>query len=597
MGLTRPYFVSRGAWATRGLALAVVALNVGEVGLQVELSNWNRRFFNAAQDMNRAAFLHEALLFPAFVAPLVCAYSLEAFLSGTMRMRWRAWLCRQCLDLWLRDHAYYRLQWLEGGGADNPDQRISDDVSSFVDTTWNLSVSFLYSVIGLFSFVSILWGLSGSIDVPLPLVSALRLPGYLVWGALIYAVIGTFFIHRVGRPLVRIGFVQQQREADFRFALVRLREHAESVALYGGEIAERRVLRGRFDMLLDNTWRRIKRNFALSLASSTYNNAATVVPWVLASGRYFAGAVKFGDVTQAAGAFGQVRHHLSVIVDRYHDIANWRATVERLAGFAAAVQAVRPPEGARAGMPISSMAPPSAQRVSITQVAAGAERDGVSDGLNTIDRIVGEGASLTLYDVATNAPDGRPIGAPLTLVVAQGERVLLAGASGAGKTTLLRAIAGLWPFGSGTVLLPGHEMLVLSQRPYLPLGTLRSAVCFPRSTADFTAEQVADALTRVGLGRLVVDVDREADWSHVLSLGEQQRVAFGRAVLARPGVLVLDEASSALDPEAEHAMYSLIATELPGAIVLSVGHRDSLEAHHHRRVVLSRTATVVETAA
>jgi putative ATP-binding cassette transporter len=348
------------------------------------------------------------------------------------------------------------------------------------------------------------------------------------------------------------------------------------------------VLRTRFQTLLDNTWSLIKRNLALSFASSSYNNGATILPWILASGRYFAGAVKFGDLTQATGAFGQVRRLLSVVVDRYGDLANWRATVERLAGFAAAVQAVRPAEGMRVSLRTNSGAPSSRAPVSITQIAGGAEREAVGVGRELIDRVVGEGASLTLSEVATNTPEGASIGAPITLVVAQGERVLLAGASGSGKTTLLRAIAGLWPFGSGTVLLPGVSTLVLSQRPYLPLGTLRAAVCFPRSTADFTTEHVTDGLTRVGLGRLVPEIDGEADWSHVLSLGEQQRVAFARVLLVQPGMLVLDEATSALDPEAEHAMYSLIVLTLPRAIVLSVGHRESLEPHHHRRVVLSR---------
>ncbi len=585
--MTRPYFFARGAWAARALVAAIVALNVSEVWVQVILSDWNRRFFNAAQDLNRPAFVHEVRLFPLFVAPLICALTLERFLSETLRMRWRAWLSRQCLDLWLRDQAYYRLQWANGG-ADNPDQRISEDAAAFVDKTVSLSVSFLYSALGLFSFVAILWRLSGSADMKLPLVGAVHLPGYLVWGALAYAVVGTLVIHRVGKPLVPLGFAKERREADFRFALVRVRENAESIALYRGEPAERRILLGRFQEVLDNTWSLIRRRVGVESATMAYSNGATVVPWLLASARYFAGEVKMGDLMQATAAFSQVRGYLSVIVYNYGEIASWRATVERLAGFAAAVSAVRAAESTPRTTGSSLTGGPRSARdgLRVSLVSGGADGGAQGDGLAVIYRVIGDGSALRLSEVATHAPDGQAIGEPISLVVSPGERVLLGGVSGSGKTTLLRVIAGLWAFGSGTVTVPAVTTLVLSQKPYLPLGSLRDAVCFPRPASDVADDDVLDALTRVGLGRLVPTRDLVADWSQILSLGEQQRVAFARTLLVRPGMLILDEATSALDGAAERSLYRLVTKELPEAIVLSVGHRDSLGEHHQRRVAL-----------
>ncbi len=581
--LTRPYFFARGRRDTWLLVSAVVALNVLEIGCDVLLSDWNRRFFNAIQTSDRGRFFHEAAIFPLLVAALLACYALEAFAAQTLRLRWREWLTAECMKLWLRGQAYYRLRWTEAK-TDNPDQRISEDVAIFVDKSVGLATSVLSSVLGLASFVFILWRLSGSLEIRLPLLGLVHIPGYLVWGALLYAALGTWFVDRVGRPLTDLEFQQERHEANFRFGLVRVRENAESIALYGGERVEREVLDTRFGALVANTRKLIRRRVALSATTNVYANAATLVPWMLAAGQYFAGKVKLGDVMQATGAFGQVRRHLSVIITNYASIATWRATVARIAEFASSVQDITD-QASQPSQP-GDDAPMSSVAIRLSMLSGELDARSQRSDRPSIS-VVRSDDDLRVVDVTTHTPEGDEIGARASFDVAAGERVLLSGPSGAGKTTLLRAVAGLWPHGAGRIERPSVRALFLSQRPYLPLGTLRDAICYPQSSGDVGDQLVRDVLRDVGLAAFAASLDVVAEWSHTLSLGEQQRVAFARVVLLRPELVVLDEATSALDEPAQSKMYALLRDRLPRAITLSVGHRASLIELHDRKVTLA----------
>jgi putative ATP-binding cassette transporter len=517
------------------------------------------------------------------LAGIIASASLGQFFGQLLRLKWRAWLTRQCLGLWMKDHAFYRIRWATTP-IDNPDQRISDGVTAFVDGTVNLATEFLSSVLILGSFATILWRLSGDGAIHLPSLGLVHIPGILVWGALLYAGIGTGLIHRVGKPLVPLHFLHERREGDFRFALVNVRENSENVALYGGEPAERAGLERRFHALLENAWNIIKRRLGLQAATSTYTNAGQIIPWLLAGQRYFAGALKFGEVTQAVGSFGHVRHALSVIVNNYSALASWRATVNRLAGFALAARETR----TLAIEPVSDLPPASQEGVRLTQVAGTSVMPPAMAGASIV-RTEGA-ATLRVTDLATRSPKGLDIGPPTSFEVAAGERVLLTGPAGSGKTTLLRVLSGIWPFGSGWVEVPKVVALFLSERTYLPLGSLRDAVCYPSPASEVAPEKVARALQQVGLVRLAPSLDEVADWSHDLCLGEQQRIAFARALLLRPGMLVLDEATSALDEATEALMYGLITSELPKAVVLSAGHNAGLVRLHTRSVTLGSSS-------
>jgi putative ATP-binding cassette transporter len=477
----------------------------------------------------------------------------------------------------MKDRAFYRIRWSRVP-LDNPDQRISEDVAAFVNGTVTLASEFLSAAVGLASFGTILWRLSGDGELRVPALGIVHVPGLLVWGAALYAALGTLLIHRVGKPLVPLHVQHEKREADFRFGLVHVRENAEIVALYGGEAVERKGLEARFRSLLDNTWDIIRRRFGLAVSSHLYSHAAQIFPWLLAGRRYFAGKMQFGDVMQAVSAFGHVRNSLSVIVNNYVALATWRATVNRLAGFAVAAHETRAlssrPEGA----------PPSRDGIRLTLLTGMSVAPVPIEG-ETILRTIGP--ELRVVELSTRSPLGAPIGGKTSFRVAPGERVLLSGPSGSGKTTLLRVVAGIWPFGTGVVEMPDVAALFLSQRTYLPLGTLRDAVTYPRAAAEVDPAAVSRAISRVGLEALVPSLDVVADWFHQLSLGEQQRIAFARALLFRPGLLVLDEATSALDPPAEAEMYGLVSHDLPDAMILSVGHHGTLEHLHTRKVFLT----------
>jgi putative ATP-binding cassette transporter len=444
---------------------------------------------------------------------------------------------------------------LQGDAADNPDQRITDDVKLFVDQTLNIGVGLLSAVVTLASFVVILWGLSSA--SPLHIFGReFAIPGYLVWGALVYAILGTALTQWIGSPLVNLDFRQQRFEADFRFNLVRVRENSEQIALLQGESAERQRLSERFGRVVDNWYAIMTRTKRLTALTASYSQAAVVFPYILVAPAYFADKIQLGGMMQTASAFSSVQQALSFFVSTYRTLAEWRAVVARLDGFE---------------MAISSAAALATKADSIDVVS--------STGSDQID----------LQQLLVRLPNGKPLVSADGFSIRSHERTLVTGPSGAGKSTLFRAIAGIWPFGSGAIAVPAKAtLMMLPQRPYFPVGSLKAAIVYPAEASAFSSERVSDALISVGLPQLASQLDEEAHWNRMLSLGEQQRLGLVRALLHAPQYLFLDEATASLDEASEAALYRLLQEKLPATTIVSIGHRSTLVALHQRNVVLTR---------
>jgi vitamin B12/bleomycin/antimicrobial peptide transport system ATP-binding/permease protein len=543
--LAVPYWRSEEWPIAWSLLLAVIGLDLGQVWLAVRLNDWRDDFFNALQDFDGNRFFVQLAVFGAIALVWMLVYVNEQYLNQYLHLRWRRWLTRRLVESWLSRRAYWRMQ-LEGA-TDNPDQRIAEDVAIFAWRSMSLLLGLLNAATTLASFLVILWGLSGPLHIPLPGGFAVTIPGHMFWAALVYAAAGTWLARRVGLPLVDLTFEQQRLEADFRYGLVRLRENAESIAFYRGEARENDGLARRFARLYDNYRALIGRQKRLAWCQSGYGRAAEVFPYLVAAPHYFARDIQLGGLMQTVAAFEQVQGALSFIVNSYGDIAAWQAVVNRLAGFAERLEALHG----------------SAEET--------VERRGEGDGVC---------ARLDL-----DLPDGAPLQEGLTVEAPSGGAVLLTGPTGAGKTTFLRAMAGLWPFGRGMVRIGGKRALFLPQRPYLPLGTLREALLYPGIAAP--ASRIPAALEAVGLAHLVAALDETADWTQRLSLGEQQRLAFARALLLEPDAIFLDEATSALDEPAEKLLYGLLRAAPWRPALVSVGHRSSLKPLHDRIVELS----------
>ena len=546
--LIKEYWQSEYKWQARGLLALIIALNLGDVYILVLLNAWNNTFYNALQKYDKGVFLHALGYFSILAGIYIVISVYEQYFQQVLEIQWRRYMTDHYIGRWLSNKNYYRLQ-LAGNETDNPDQRISDDIRMFVSSTLNLVIGVLKAFVTLGSFVFILWQLSGSLPISWG-GHVWRVPGYMVWAALGYAIIGTWMTSKIGRPLVQLNFEQQHYEADFRFSLVRLRENSESVAFYNGESNENNIFQGRFQKVFANFRALMKRQKKLTWLTSGYSQLAVIFPFLVAAPRYFSHQIQLGGLIQISSAFGRVQDSLSYFVNSYSSIAEWQAIRDRLVDF----------------------------QNHLSETESISEKAMIQTEYN-------RNSAFWVSEMTIRRPDGEVLIEKLDFKLGPSESLLITGPSGSGKSTLIRTLAGIWPFGNGRLNRPQNEgILFLPQKPYLPLGSLRDVLLYPLKPEFVTDKILKELMNACKLNEFNDRLDEVENWSQVLSLGEQQRIAFVRALLQDPKWLFLDEATSALDEPTEDFLYQQIRNRLKNTTIISVGHRQTLNRYHQSRL-------------
>ncbi len=545
-------------WIGLGFLGLILAINVAQVYLNVQFNSWYNRFYTAMQDRNAPAFSAELIMWCVIVAPLIASLVVEIYLTNWLRIRWRDWMTDHFVNRWMNNANYYRLSQV-ASGTDNPDQRIAEDIRDFISYTVTIFVQLFNTVLTLYAFTMVLWAISSQFPYSIGGFDLALIPGYLVWAAVIYSIIGTYFTHMTGRKLITLRFRQQHVEADFRFAMMRLRENAEEVALLKGEEPEKRVFKGAFERLKTNFYEIMDVTRNLNIVTGFYGNLSVIFPLLLLAPAYFAAGstMQLGVLMQTSQAFDKVQNNFSVFVSLYDTIANWKAVLDRLTTFERAMSAAE----------------------------ASAAKPGVALKPTGSDMISANGVVVSL-------PNGSPLVRLDGAAFEKGKAVLISGPSGAGKTSVFRALAGIWPFGSGELGIPENaSVMVLPQTAYLPLGTLREALAYPNPAETQDDAKVRDVLAAVGLSAFADRLDDLSEGPNLasrLSGGEQQRVAIARAILAEPDFLLLDEATASLDEVSESALYRLLRERLPRTAIVSIGHRSSLKSLHDELIELRK---------
>lgn len=545
--LVLPYWTkSENRWRARGLTLLTLALILAMVYALVLLNHWNQEFYDALQTLNKDEFVRQLwrFFFIALFYSLIMAY--KFYVLQSLAIGWRKWITEKGLHRWLSDKNFYYWQ-LNKNQHDNPDQRLSEDIHELTDLSLEISEKFVRELITFISFIGILWGLSSSFKFT-ALGYNIEVYRYLVWICLLYAGVGTFIVHKIGNPLAKLNFMQQKLEADFRYFLVRLRENSESIALLGGEKAEQQKLSTKFFQVVGNFKELISRQKKLILTTNVYGQLAYIFPFVVASPKVFTKEITLGQLFQISSAFGQVQGSVSVFVDMYAKIARLRSVILRLGGF-----------------------------LTLLEENNELREKSLTGKLHTTDNNTLEAEALRVL-----TPQQQTLLTGMNLKLTPGKRVLITAPSGKGKTTLLRSLNGIWPFIDGQIRLPRHHhRLVLTQKVYLPLGTLRAALAYPLSSESFSDQDMVAALASTKLNAFIKNLDEEDNWSQRLSSGEQQRLALARAFLQKPQVLFLDEATSALEKDTETEIYEALIKAFPQMILVSFSHESAPLAGFH----------------
>ena len=568
--LSWPYFQSEQKWRARGLLAACVGLNLGMVYTMVLFNDWNRVFYDALQDRNADVFWHQLGVFCLLASCYIIVAVYKFYLTQLLELGWRAWMTRDYLTRWLSHAVFYRLELQAQNGTDNPDQRIQEDVQQFTSDTVSLSLGVLDASVTLLSFIGILWALSGSFSFTVA-GTAYQIPGFMVWMALLYAMSGSWLGHWIGKSMASLNFTQQRLEADFRHHLMRVREYSEAIALDRGAAVERLALQERFAQVLDNFMRLLRVQKRYTWFSSGYGQAAVVFPMLVASPRYFSGAIQLGELMQISSAFGQVQESLSWFISNYNRLASWQATTLRLTSFQDQMQAIE------------------TTRMQATAAASTHPVDHPPgfEALGTAGCTLLQTTDLSIF-----LPNGTWLLAHVTLEVKAGDRVLIRGPSGCGKSTLLRAFAGIWPYARSAPLVLPEGSVFMPQRPYFPQGKLRDALTYPQISTAFSDADLQNVLHEVHLGHLADKLDVAGQWTQQLSGGEQQRLSMARVFLKQARWVFADEATSALDEALEKDLYGKLVAMVRnnhGALV-SVAHRPSVVAFHNRQWVFEAAA-------
>ncbi|MFT3938126.1 ABC transporter ATP-binding protein/permease [Rhodopseudomonas sp.] len=547
--IAAPYFRSDQRSVGLGLLASLICAQLVVVGAAVAENYWRNAFFQTLQDKNWPGFIEQFWVYAVIAVFHICGAVYQRYLSQWLTIRWRGWMTSYYLDRWLEGAVHYRAM-MSSHTVDNPDQRIADDIRSYIGLTLELLIGLIGALARLTSFVAILWALSNSI--PLTIFSV-TIPGYLVWAALIYAIAGSFVTHWIGRRLIQIDFEQERREADFRFALVRLRENSEAVALLRGEDFEKRGLAMRFRAIVDNWFRLMNLQQLIGLFSESYKRYSLYFPYFVMAPLFFGGTMQLGSFMQSGSAFNEVRNSFSYFINAYLKLAELAAVTHRLSQFAEVLEQSK---------------------------AANADVASPADG-----------AALDASEIVVKTAAGSPIIAVRSVRVDSGTSLLITGPSGTGKTSLVRALAGVWPFVDGKVSTAARRTLVLPQRPYLPLGTLRAAVSYPEAPDHSNATRIAEVLKTVGLDHFVALLDHVDRWDLRLSEGEKQRLAIARALLYQPDLLILDEATSALSKPSEILLHQILRMHLSTATIVAVSHQDALHSYYDSVTVLRTSET------
>ena len=544
-GLAKPYWVSENRNKSIILLILVVIFNLLVVYMSVLFNKWSNGFYDSIQHYDKVKFFHLIYKFTIMAFFYIAFQVFAYYFKSILEIKWRKWATTYYIDKWCKQKAYYKTMFINEV-SDNPDQRISADINSFIVLILDLTLGIMNSVVTLCSFSVILWTISGSLAFAF-YGHHLVIPGYMLFAAIIYAIIGTYITFKIGRPLIKLNYEQQVYEADFRFGLMRIREHAESIAFYNGENIEKTNLVDKFNHVVNNFVAIVYRQMKLDVFSVGYSQLANIFPILVASPRYFAKIIQLGDLMQIARAFGSVQDALSYFINSYASLSGLRATMDRLYGFEKAITA--------------------------------------ADNLHSLPITQNSGKYLNIKDLTIKLPDETVLLDKINIDLDQGDRMLIRGKSGLGKTTLLRTIAGLWSFASGSIAQkPNLSSLFIAQKPYLPIAKLADAVCYPKNSQDIDNNILITTMKECGLEYLINKLDVLDNWSNKLSIGEQQRIGFCRVLLNKPNIIYLDEATSALDENSEELMYRLLIEKLPKSVIVSVGHRSTIKKWHNKEL-------------